>query len=150
MSASCRLTAMRATVEEFPSENRPTAQTTPTATAVPSEASASRADSVAERDLRIRASLAHDQIVAAVLGVRVVVVARVLRPLRAVADRPHLAVRDAQVDEVGLRGARPLLAERHVVLGGAQLVTVAVDLQPGVLLALDRVGQLLQDRVRVG
>ena len=55
MSASCRLTATRDTAEAFPSENRPTAQTTPTATAVPSEANASRADSVADRDLRIRA-----------------------------------------------------------------------------------------------
>ena len=55
MSASCWLTATRATAEAFSSENRPTAQTTPTAIAVPSEASASRADSVADRDLRIRA-----------------------------------------------------------------------------------------------
>ena len=47
------MTAIRATDEAFPSENRPTAQTTPTATAVPSEASASRADSAADRDLRM-------------------------------------------------------------------------------------------------
>ena len=55
MSASCRLTATRATADAFPSEKRPTAQTMPTASAVPSEASASRADSAADRDLRMRA-----------------------------------------------------------------------------------------------
>ena len=44
MSASCWVTATRATAAVFSSDDRPTAQTTPIAIAVPSDASASRAD----------------------------------------------------------------------------------------------------------
>ncbi len=41
------------TAEEFPSEKSPTAQTTPTASAVPTDAKAKRAESAADRDLRM-------------------------------------------------------------------------------------------------
>jgi hypothetical protein len=68
-----------------------------------------------------------DQIVAAVLRVRVVVVAFVLWPLRAVADGRDPAGRDTQVREVRLGRARALLAERQVVLGGAELVLLRTE-----------------------
>ena len=52
MSASCWVTATRVTAAVFSSDDSPTAQTTPIAMAVPSEASASRADSPMARDRR--------------------------------------------------------------------------------------------------
>ena len=85
-NASSRLTAARVSRDRLPSDTRPTAHTTPTAATVPSDASASRIDR-REPDPLSSAQLwlSHDEVVAAVLGVRLIIVPGVLRVLRAVA-----------------------------------------------------------------
>src|SRR5574341_571908 len=86
---------------------------------------------------------------AAVLGVGGLVAARVERPLLAVRDDAQPCARDSQAREVVAHGARPLLAERQVVLDGAALVAVPLDDHADAALALQPQRVLLQDGARL-
>src|SRR5512141_1700049 len=80
--------------------------------------------------------LFQDEVRAAVLRPRPLVVTRIQRLFLAEADRGERPLRYAEGHEVAHHGRRATFAQRHVVLRGAALVAMPLDLEPrpGVLL----------------
>src|SRR5438128_5062640 len=84
----------------------------------------------------------HEEVSVTVLGPAGLVVVGADRPLLAVRDDAHAALRHTLADQIVHRRLGPALAERDVVLVGAPFVTVALDEQEhaGVALEPGRVG----------
>src|SRR4051812_17395636 len=91
-----------------------------------------------------RGASADDEVVAPVLGARVVVQPRILRPLGAVADGGDPLRGDAEADQVVLRGARPVLAQRQVVLGRSKRIAVSLDTHLRLVAGPHSIGHPLQ------
>src|SRR5439155_11245427 len=78
-------------------------------------------------ETRIASFCRDDEVRAAVLGPRGLVVSRVERKFFAVAHRTEAIGGDAERDQIRARGDGAPLAQRQIVLGRAALVAVAFD-----------------------
>src|SRR5262245_44378993 len=94
-------------------------------------------------------SVANDEVAAPVLGPRGLVVTHGNRLLLAEADGRNAGGIHAEVDQVALGRLCTALAQREVVLLGAALVAVALDLDRHVALRLEERRVLAQSLARV-
>src|SRR5690242_20021521 len=88
--------------------------------------------------------------IAAILRPRFLGVARIERPLFAVADRANARSVDAERGEVILRRLRAAVAESEVVLLGAAFVAMAFDEQVVLRILFEPIRGRLKRRLRIG
>src|SRR5262249_20653791 len=91
----------------------------------------------------------HQKVSPPVDGPRQLVVAGIHRLLLTVGGSVDAARVDAQRDQVGLGRLSPLLTERHVVLDSPALVGMPLDRHRELRVALERLGQLVERRLRL-